>query len=124
MKIRIFISTVLKVFFWMLQRFSLFSAAFVLCHYKGTIVGMFLHGLFWPYKLLYWVIKNFIINQGFRETFGDALTSAGAALLGAPTNLIIRTIPTLIIIRFFVLLHFFPGICKSANKFLQEKLRV
>jgi hypothetical protein len=101
-----FLKVSITVFFWILTKFAVFSAI-ASAAYVGTWAGMFLHGLLWPYKLVYWVIKNLTLNTGFREIFADLGKAIYSGIVGLPLNLATDTIATICISGFFLAIHFF-----------------
>ena len=114
-----FISFLINVIFWIFQRFAIFSAIAV-ASYNGTGAGMILHGLFWPYKALYWLIKNLTLNTGFRDGFGEIASAIWNGMIGLPTNAATRPIFTLVLVGFFILVHFIPGPIKKIKNYLRD----
>ena len=100
-----FLRILISIFFWGLTRFAVFSAI-ASASYSGTWAGMFLHGLFWPYKLVYWFVKNFALDTGFTKVIGDLFSAAISGIVGMPVNFATDPIPTLVIGGFFLLIHF------------------
>lgn len=117
-KILIFL---VNTFFYILKKFSIFSAI-ASASYYGTIIGMILNGLFWPYKIVYWLTKHFTLNTGFRESFGEVGSAIISGLMGLPTNFTTKPIITIIITGTFLLIHFWNWPISKLQKSIINKI--
>lgn len=116
------LAALLNLFLWILQRFAVFSALAALS-FRGTVIEMIFHGLFWPYKMIFWFFKNMTLNTGFREASSEVGSAIWNGLIGFPTNLSTKPIACAIIAGIFLIIHFWHWPIRELRKNLNKKLK-